>query len=320
MDEERRRILRMLSEGSITVEECEELLKALSERRTEKVVQEVEAARGERPVWPYVLLVALAAVGVVLWLGVGGLFAARSLSRWTWGFNLAFPFLMFGGLINMAALVLWIWMLIDCITRLPCDFRLLFTSRHEYDKWIWIAAIVLTNWVGALVYLVVIRQHGRARAAGVPPQPPSVPDAASGEPFTPSPRARSIIWFFLIGFLLGMCGAVAAPLLLFPKPALLFSHPHEFWVPMAGPGLIAFLTIMALWLAVFWVWMLIDCLARDHREFGTLITSDSSMDKILWLLLILFTFVIGALAYHVAVRRRPRPTTATAVSGAGGGG
>lgn len=49
MDEERRRILRMLAEGSISVEECEELLKALSERRTEKVVREVEAVRGERP-------------------------------------------------------------------------------------------------------------------------------------------------------------------------------------------------------------------------------------------------------------------------------
>ena len=318
MDEERRRILRMLSEGSITVAECEELLKALSERRTEKVVQEVEAARGERPVWPYVLLVALAAVGVVLWLGVGWLFAARSLSRWTWGFHLPFSFPRFGGLVGMAALVLWIWMLIDCIARLPCDFRLLFTSRHEYDKWIWIAAIVLTNWVGALVYLIVIRQHGRARAAGVAPAPGAA-DAASEEPFTPSPRARSVIPFFVIGFLLALAAAVAG--------ALLWQHPWmgEFAMPVRVPFLLGFglpvaFTVMAVWLTVFWVWMLIDCLARDHREFGTLITTDNSADKILWLLLVLFTFAIGALAYHVAVRRRVRPTTATALSGTGGRG
>ncbi|HUW56753.1 MAG TPA: PLD nuclease N-terminal domain-containing protein [Planctomycetota bacterium] len=320
MDEERRRILRMLSEGSITVEECEELLKALSERRTEKVVQEVEAAQGERPVWPYVLLVALAAVGVVLWLGVGGLFAARSLSRRTWGFPLPLPFpmFMFGGLVGMAALVLWIWMLIDCIARLPCDFRLLFTSRHEYDKWIWIAAILLTNWVGALVYLVVIRQHARAGAAGVAPQP-SVPEALSEEPFTPSPRARSILWFFVIGVVLALGAAVAG--------ALLWQHPWmgQFAMPVRVPFLLGFglpvaFIVMAVWLGIFWLWMLIDCLGRDHREFGTLITTDNSADKILWLLLILFTTVIGAIAYHIVIRRRPRPTSAPALSGTGGRG
>ena len=66
-------------------------------------------------------------------------------------------------------------------------------------------------------------------------------------------------------------------------------------------GLVLFLACV-----LFWVWMIIDCLARDYREFGTLITSDKSADKVLWLLLILFTFIIGALAYHISIRRRPR--------------
>jgi len=310
MDEERRRILRMLAEGSISVEECEELLKALSERRTEKVVREVEAVRHERPVWPYVLLAVLAVVGVVIWVGLGGVFSARGLSRWPWGlhfaFPLAFPLVLFGGLINMAGLVLWIWMLVDCIARQPCDFRLLFTSRHEYDKWIWIAVIVLTNWVGALVYLIVIRQHARGRAPGVVPQPPAQ-EASSEVPFTPSRRARSILPFFLIGLLLAVCAVVAV----LPLPRMLFGTSDIYSVPTVGLGLILPCIVMAIWLGIFWLWMLIDCLARDHREFGTLISSDSSVDKIFWLLLILFLPVIGAFAYHIAVRRRVRPAASS---------
>lgn len=324
MDEERRRILRMLAEGSISVEECEELLKALSERRTEKVAREVESVQGDRPVWPYILLVGLAVVGVVMWVGLGSLFAYRHGPPSSWvgpwafpgnivrGFRFGFPLIVFGGLMKTAALVFWIWMLVECIARLPCDFRLLFTSRHEYDKWIWIAVIVVTNWVGALAYLVLIRQEARARAGGVAPQVPP-PE----EPFTPSPRARSVFPFFLIGCIIAMCGVVAVSLLIWHpwtnRPLEVFSGPHGAWVPTLGLGLIVPFIVIVIWLGIFWVWMLIDCLARDHREFGTLITSDKSIDKILWLLLILFMSVIGAFAYHIAVRRRPRPTPAAVV-------
>ena len=55
---------------------------------------------------------------------------------------------------------------------------------------------------------------------------------------------------------------------------------------------------------IFWIWMLIDCLARDYREFGTLITSNKSADKLLWILLILILPIIGAIAYHISIRRR----------------
>ena len=83
-------------------------------------------------------------------------------------------------------------------------------------------------------------------------------------------------------------------------------------VPWLGPKLIAFGSIFVVSLLVlliaatlFWLWMLIDCLARDYREFGTLVTSDKSADKLVWVLLILFLPVIGAIAYHISVRRRP---------------
>jgi len=287
MDEERKRILGMLSEGSISVEECEELLKALTERRTEKVTREVKAVETERPTWPYVLLIVLAVVGVVMWLGISSLFGGSLLRRFHFGSPFLFPLFAVGGLMRMAALALWIWMLVDCIARMPHDFRLLFTSKHEYDKWIWLGVIVVANWVGALVYLIVIRQYSRGRVAGVVPQAKTA-EAPPPEPFTPSRRARSVIPFFLIGLILvGLSALVLRP----PTPAL-----H--------------VGILIVWLAIFWLWMLIDCLARDPREFGTLITSDKSVDKIVWLLLILFTSVIGAFAYHIAVRRRPRAPTA----------
>ena len=72
MDDERRRILRMLAEGTISVDECEELLRALSDRRTDKVERELRAAKGKRAIWPYVLLIALALVALPVWtIGVG---------------------------------------------------------------------------------------------------------------------------------------------------------------------------------------------------------------------------------------------------------
>ena len=43
MDEERKRILRMMAEGTISVEECDELLQALSGRRKQKTEQAVQA-------------------------------------------------------------------------------------------------------------------------------------------------------------------------------------------------------------------------------------------------------------------------------------
>ena len=80
---------------------------------------------------------------------------------------------------------------------------------------------------------------------------------------------------------------------------------------MAVPGLLLLpIAISLAWLIIFWVWMLIDCLARDNREFGT-IASDKATDKLVWLLLLLFIPLVGALAYHISVRRRTRPLPET---------
>ena len=46
---------------------------------------------------------------------------------------------------------------------------------------------------------------------------------------------------------------------------------------------------------VFWVWMLIDCATKE---------SDEGSDKIVWILVIIFTHLLGALIYFIV--RRPK--------------
>ena len=46
------------------------------------------------------------------------------------------------------AFVLWIWTLIDCIKNEP--------SKGN-DRIMWVLVIALTNWIGALLYLIVRR-------------------------------------------------------------------------------------------------------------------------------------------------------------------
>ncbi len=285
MDEERRRILRMMAEGTISVEECDELLRALSDLRKEKTEKDVRAAQaGSRPVWPYVLLVALA------------MFALPASFA---GFRLV-P--RFSGLIGIVGFIFWVWMIVDCLSRLPSDFKLLFTTQHKYEKWIWLAVVVLAFPVGAIVYFFIIRQPTQQIALpstqeNSPPPPPE-------RPLRPSRRARSIKPLVVIIVLL----AIAAPIIILLVPQIVFMFIGHHWM---GPDLTVLAVgiipgvILLLAGSIFWIWMIIDCLARDYREFGTLITSDKSADKLVWILLILFLPLIGAIAYHISIRRRP---------------
>jgi hypothetical protein len=62
---------------------------------------------------------------------------------------LAIPimFSLFLGLIGISGTILWIWMIIDCATKEP----------QGTDKVVWILVILLTHFVGALIYLLVRR-------------------------------------------------------------------------------------------------------------------------------------------------------------------
>ena len=59
--------------------------------------------------------------------------------------------------LGVGGTVLWLWMLIDCVTKEP---------DRGSDKIAWILIIVFTGWIGALVYWIVrrpqrITQYGR---------------------------------------------------------------------------------------------------------------------------------------------------------------
>jgi len=72
-----------------------------------------------------------------------------------WPFAFAFSGAMF--LLWLVVVLFWIWMLIDCAKR---------RFRSDAEKVIWIIVIALCNWIGALVYFIVIRSinaHGLAR-------------------------------------------------------------------------------------------------------------------------------------------------------------
>lgn len=47
--------------------------------------------------------------------------------------------------------------------------------------------------------------------------------------------------------------------------------------------------------SIFWVWMLVECITKEPSEGN---------DKVVWLLIILFTHMVGALIYFFV--RRPQ--------------
>ena len=63
---------------------------------------------------------------------------------------LLLPFLIFIplGLLVLALMAFWIWMLVDCATKEP-------SAGNE--KIIWILVIIFTHWLGALIYFLVRR-------------------------------------------------------------------------------------------------------------------------------------------------------------------
>ena len=61
-------------------------------------------------------------------------------------FVIIMPLIVF--FMGIVGTILWIWTIIDCVTR----------ERSEgNEKLIWILIIVLTHWIGALIYLLVRR-------------------------------------------------------------------------------------------------------------------------------------------------------------------
>ena len=66
-----------------------------------------------------------------------------------------------------------------------------------------------------------------------------------------------------------------------------------------GAGIVSFMflafAVLGIGGTILWVWMLVDCATKEPSEGN---------DKIVWILVIVLTHVIGALIYLLA--RRPR--------------
>jgi len=52
---------------------------------------------------------------------------------------------------------------------------------------------------------------------------------------------------------------------------------------------------LAIFLFVFWIWMIVDCATRKFKN---------DTDKIVWILVILFANLIGAVIYYFIVKRK----------------
>jgi beta-lactamase regulating signal transducer with metallopeptidase domain len=65
-------------------------------------------------------------------------------------------FCLVAGTISLAGSVLWVWMLVEVLTR---------ETDEGNNRLVWALVIVFTHWVGALIYLLVRRQE-RIRKLG----------------------------------------------------------------------------------------------------------------------------------------------------------
>jgi hypothetical protein len=79
-----------------------------------------------------------------------------------------FPFILIG----IGGLVLWIWALVDAI-KVPDE-----SMFRSGNRIIWVLVIILTGFIGAIIYLVVGRPSDADRAGrplATPPMPPPPP-------------------------------------------------------------------------------------------------------------------------------------------------
>ena len=62
--------------------------------------------------------------------------------------------------------------------------------------------------------------------------------------------------------------------------------------------------LLAIFLSfLFWLWMLADCLARTDAGFPN---KNNSNEKLLWVLVIFATFILGAILYYFIVKRKTK--------------
>lgn len=65
-----------------------------------------------------------------------------------WPFGAAFAGAI--AIVGILFLIFWIWMIVDAAKR---------NFKNDVEKILWIVILVLTTWVGSLVYFIVIKTY-----------------------------------------------------------------------------------------------------------------------------------------------------------------
>lgn len=77
-----------------------------------------------------------------------------------------------------------------------------------------------------------------------------------------------------------------------------FRNPDMYdFIGMPGFGMVmgfgSIAIVVGILLFVFWLWMLVDCLKRDFKK---------DYEKIVWVLVMIFLHILGALIYYFVVK------------------
>lgn len=65
-----------------------------------------------------------------------------------------------------------------------------------------------------------------------------------------------------------------------------------FWFPFMAAGF-GLLMIIGILIVLFWLWMIVDCAKRNFMN---------TIEKIIWLVVIVFGSWIGALVYFIVIK------------------
>ncbi|MBI2109727.1 PLDc N-terminal domain-containing protein [Candidatus Woesearchaeota archaeon] len=65
-----------------------------------------------------------------------------------WFFGLGMGFMLLIGLIWILALIFWIWMITDCVSR---------KFKNGSDKIVWVLVLIFLNVLGAGIYYFIVK-------------------------------------------------------------------------------------------------------------------------------------------------------------------
>lgn len=64
-------------------------------------------------------------------------------------------------------------------------------------------------------------------------------------------------------------------------------------------GIFMAIMVVAVLVSIFWIWMIVDCATRDNFK--------ADNDKVIWILVLVFAGIIGAIIYYFVIKRSLDP-------------